>query len=315
MAVDDIMTFACLYPLHMRASPLPAHTKCAVILHQMRSIPCRLGHNAIGHAPSHPADKRPIWRTHPTKGEKANSKHFVNMKAIPRKLVGALLPQLRFLVRASLLALVISPLNAVVIHVDFEEFASYANGTPPPDFLSGYGISSVVTPAPGLGDQIYNFAPYNSDISIPSGDIMWGANRGASSSPTGNFYTTITFAQPVAYFQFTGFAEESPLTYGFPGWQAQAFDALNAVVDTDGVGWPGSNGGEYGLPNTIYHLSGANPITSVVFSVNYQSTTMGTIYVDDFEYDLIPEPSGLIIVAIALLAGFCASGGRRSAVT
>jgi hypothetical protein len=191
------------------------------------------------------------------------------------------------------IALITVPARAFVL-VDFE---SIPTGNPNANFLAAYGISSVITTG-GVGDNVYDST--GDPTFVPaSGTRFYWPSAGAFPSPTGIFTTDFTFTYPVNYFSFYKIGVTNP-TFGMAGWRAQAFDASNNVVATEDHNLSG--GLDYPPPPTptYYLLSGANPITKVIYSINYnyQSTT-ASAYFDDFQFDPVPEPTTIALLPLA----------------
>jgi len=197
-------------------------------------------------------------------------------------------------------------LSASVVLVDFESIAA---GAPASNFLSSYGIGSVTTGGGGVPMLVWsNLA----NMVMPPGTNCFTPSGGAYPAPAfpsapDYFYTDLNFDVPVTYFSFYRVTQDVP-TYGSAGWQAVAYDALNNVVATAGVGLVA--GLDYPPPASPvqYTLSGASDITKVRFRVNYTyQSTSATVFLDNFEFNTTPEPSRMILAGF----GFCAMLLRR----
>jgi hypothetical protein len=180
------------------------------------------------------------------------------------------------------------------------DFESIPTGPQASGFLSSYGIASVIQSGGVTAFEVRDMS--DPDAIVPSGVNMF--------LPGGFYYpnagvatTTLTFSTPVNYFQFKKYAEaQAPYTYGIAGWKAEAYDAANVLVDSDGINFSGG----LDFPSTstqTYNLSGANPIQSVVISVNYNyQSTSGTVPIDDFQFDPVPEPGSVLgMVGLAII--------------
>lgn len=181
------------------------------------------------------------------------------------------------------------------------DFESLSTGPMAPNGLDDYGISSV-TYSGGTGPLVYDYGS-EPDIQAPSPTKVFFPSGGSFPSPSGFFDTTLTFATPMEYFQFSKIAEvNAPYTYGIAGWRARAFDSGNVMIDeveenlAGGIDFPSP------LPNEVYLLEGINRIKTVVFTVNYNfQSTAGTVGVDDFTFR-VPEPHSLVLLGLGLAA-------------
>lgn len=209
---------------------------------------------------------------------------------------------LRVTLLAWVLAVSASPrAYATVTLIDFE---SVAAGTVASNSLQSYGISSVTFGGGGLAPVVYDGL---ANMVMPSGTHLFAPSGGSYPNPAfpstpDYFYTDLVLDSPASYFSFFRVTQDVP-SYGTAGWQAVAYDALGNVVDTEGVNLGG--GLDYPPPPTPvkYTLQGAAEITKVRFRVNYNyQSTAGTVMLDDFEFDSVPEPTH------GVLLGFGAAG-------
>jgi hypothetical protein len=185
---------------------------------------------------------------------------------------------------------------------NFIDFESVPAGTLASNALASYGISSISNTGSGTYvDAQCRDMTGPGDV-IPSGVNMflpaayWYPNSGIAA-------TTLTFSTPVNSFSFKKLADSNvPLVIGIAGWKAEAFDESAALVDSDGIGFAGGLDFPSPLPHQSFTLSGPAPIKTVTFTINYNwMSTIGTVPVDDFQFDPIPEPA-LGGAALAFLA-------------
>lgn len=185
------------------------------------------------------------------------------------------------------------------------DFESVPTGALASNALSAYGVLSITS----VGGPIPTSVRDMSDV---ANELMISSPVNAFHPPaffwpqTGTASATLTFAQGATSMSFTKIAEHNTsngVTVGFPGWKAEAYDSSNNLVDFEDDGY--ASGLDF--PNTsilTYTLSGSSPIDHVVFSVNYNGqSTLGTIYLDDFNLSYVPEPTTLgLIGAVGALA-------------
>lgn len=187
---------------------------------------------------------------------------------------------------------------------NFINFESVPTGVLAPDALASYGISSISQSGSGIVDPVQCRYMAGPDHIVPSGVNMfmpagyWYPNQGTAT-------TTLEFSTPVNSFSFKKLAEaEAPITVGIAGWKVEAFDESSTLVDSDGINLAG--GLDFPSPGPInqsFALSGSTPIKTVVFTVNFNyMSSIGTVPVDDFQFDPIPEPAlgGAALVLHAL---------------
>lgn len=217
----------------------------------------------------------------------------MKMSSIARRVVSCTI--------ASLVAGLASGSQAATL-IDFESVPAGALAS---NALSAYGVSSVI----GTGGIV----PVSvRDMSDVFNELMISSPVNAFHPPaffwpnTGSSTATLTFAQDLTSMSFTKIAEANTangVTYGLPGWTAVAYDSSNNVVDSINVGY--ASGLDF--PNTsiqTYTLDGSSPIHHVTFGMNYTGmSTAGTVYLDDFTLNFVPEPTTLgLIGAVGALA-------------
>jgi hypothetical protein len=180
----------------------------------------------------------------------------------------------------------------------FIDFETLTPGLLPANGLADYGISSV-TYGSGTGAQIYDYGN-EPDIKAPSPTKVFLPSGGSFPAPAFMLFdTTLTFASPMEYFQFSKIAEvNAPYTYGIAGWRARAFDSGGGFVAEVEKNLAGGLDFPSPLPNQTFLLQGANRIKTVVFTVNYNwQSTAGTVGIDDFRFR-VPEPASVAMLAV-----------------
>jgi hypothetical protein len=187
------------------------------------------------------------------------------------------------------------PRAAAGTTIDFEIFSPGAKSS---DFLIGYGISAVESTG-GTPFEVHDFSG-DADIQAPSGMKVFLPSGGSAPAMGGMFFTSLIFSAEIPWFQFSTIAEvNEPYTYSNAGWVVRAFDVNDGIIDEIERGFNEGIDLASPLTNEVHRLHGSSNIKWVMFGVSYNfQSTSGTVALDDFVFEPVPEPAALSLVLV-----------------